>query len=143
MQEIESVKVRVNEHGVLVDVSAKMGGEDVDGMYITHFACVEDEDKTNFRFAILATINVTQIKNEEELYANTSEVWSIKLTDKASFEKARLILARMVKENQYYQKTTYNFPDRPAEQKADQIEITEIVAELNKLLDVLRERQPS
>jgi len=54
-----------------------------------------------------------------------------------------LILARMVKENQYYQKTTYNFTDRPSEQKADKIEITEIVAELNKLLDVLRERQPS
>jgi len=142
MEKIESVKLRVNQNGVLVDVSAKMGNEDVDGMYITHFACVEDDDKSNFRFAILATINVTKIQTEEELYANTSEVWSIKLTDKESFEKARLILARMVKDNQYYQKTKYDFPDRPSEEKVDKIEITEIVESLNKLLDVLRERQP-
>lgn len=142
MQKIENVKVRVNDNGVLVEVTALMGEEDVDGMYITHFACVEDEDNTNFRFAILATLNVTQIASEEDLYKQTGEVWSIKLTDKESYQKARLILARMVKDNQYYQKTTYTFPHREDEVKADKIEITEIAGELNKLLDLLRDREP-
>lgn len=142
MEGIGETKVRVNENGVLVEVIANMGEEDVDGMYITHFACVEDEDNSNFRFAILTTINVTQIASEEDLYKQTGEVWSIKLTDKPSFEKARLIIARMVKDNQYYQKTTYKFPHREDEVKADKIEITEIASELNKLLDILRERQP-
>ena len=142
MQKIENVKVRVNENGVLVEATASMGAEDVDGMYITHFACVEDEGNTNFRFAILATINVTSIQSEEDLYAQTGEVWSIKLTDKESFQKARLIRARMVKDNLYYQKTIYKFPNRDDEVKADRIEVTEIAKELNKLLDLLREREP-
>ena len=142
MNNIENVKVRVNENGVLVEVIANMGEEDVDGMYITHFACVEDDNETNFRFAILTTVNVTSIQSEEDLYKQTGEVWSIPLTEKDSFEKARLILARMVKDNQYYQKTTYTFPHRENEVKADCIEITEIAPELNKLLDLLRERQP-
>jgi len=142
MESIGETKVRVNDNGVLVEVVANMGEEDVDGMYITHFACVEDEDKTNFRFAILATVNVTSIESEEDLYKQTGEVWSIKLTDKSSYEKARLILARMVKDNKYYQKTTYKFPHREDEVKADMIEITEISGELTKLLELLRERQP-
>ena len=142
MQKIENVKVRVNENGVLVEVEAVMGAEDVDGMYITHFACVEDDGNENFRFAILATINVTSIQSEEDLYSQTGEVWAIPLVDKDSFQKARLILARMVKDNQYYQKSTYHFPDRDNEVKADKIDITEIAKELNKLLDLLREREP-
>ena len=136
MQKIENVKVRVNENGVLVEVEA------FDGMYITHFACVEDDGNENFRFAILATINVTSIQSEQDLYAQTGEVWAIPLVDKDSYQKARLILARMVKDNQYYQKSTYRFPDRDNEVKADKIDITEIAKELNKLLDLLREREP-
>ena len=103
---------------------------------------MEDDGNENFRFAILATINVTSIQSEQDLSAQTGDGWAIPLVDKDSYQKARLILARMVKDNQYYQKSTYRFPDRDNEVKADKIDITEIAKELNKLLDLLREREP-
>jgi len=141
MQNISDTKIRVNDNGVLVEAQANMAKDEVDGLYIVHFACLEEEGGANLRFAVLATINVTTIQSEEQLYAQTSEVWSLPLKEKSDFDKARIILARMVKDSLYYQKTTYKFPDKEDEVRADKIEITEIIPELNKILDALRERQ--
>jgi hypothetical protein len=141
MQNISDTKIRVNDNGVLVEAQANMAKDDVDGLYIVHFACLEDDEGVNFRFSVLATINVTAIQSEEQLYSQTSEVWSIPLKEKTDFDKARIILARMVKDGLYYQKTTYKFPDKEDTVRADKIEIAEIVPELNKILDALRERQ--
>ena len=141
MENITNTKIRVNDNGVLVEAQANMGVEDVDGLYIVHFACLEEEDGGNLRFAVLATINVTSIQSEEQLYSQTAEVWSLPLNEQSDFDKARIILARMVKDGLYYQKTTYKFPNKEDTVRADKIEIEEIVPELNKILDALRERQ--
>ena len=72
---------------------------------------------------------------------NTSEIWSLPLTNKKNFEKARLILATMVKDGFYYQRTIYSWPDREDVEKADKQDVNQLKGEFKKLLDILREKQ--
>ena len=131
----------MNENGLLVDVNVEMHPDDGDGLYIVHFAAVEDEDDTNLRFAVLATTNLSEAKSEEDLIENTKEIWNLPLNSTKNFEAARLILAKMVADGFYYQKTTYHWPDREPVEKADQQDVKEIAPQFNELLNILRERQ--
>ena len=107
MKKIENASVKLNENGLLVDVAISMNPNDGDGLYIVHFAIVQEEDDT-FKFSVLATTNLSDAKTEEDLLENTSEIWSLPLNSQKNFEKARLILAPMVKDGFYYQRTIYS-----------------------------------
>ena len=54
MKEIQNAKLLMNENGILVDVNVGMNADDGDGLYIVHFAAVQDEDDSNLRFSVLA-----------------------------------------------------------------------------------------
>ena len=108
MKEIQNAKLLMNENGILVDVNVSMNADDGDGLYIVHFAAVQDDDDSNLRFSVLATTNLAEAKTEEDLVDNTEEIWSIPLNTVKNFEAARLILAKMVADGFYYQKTTYH-----------------------------------
>ena len=77
MKEIQNAKLLMNEKGILVDVNVSMNADDGDGLYIVHFAAVQDEDDSNLRFSVLATTNLSEAKSEEDLVENTEEIWSI------------------------------------------------------------------
>lgn len=141
MKEIQNAKLLMNENGILVDVNVSMNADDGDGLYIVHFAAVQDEDDSNLRFSVLATTNLSEAKSEEDLVENTEEIWSIPLNTVKNFEAARLILAKMVADGFYYQKTTYHWPDREPMEKADKQDVTEIAPQFNNLLDILRDKQ--
>tara|TARA_R100000742_G_C4267094_1_gene85244 strand:+ start:401 stop:832 length:432 start_codon:yes stop_codon:yes gene_type:complete len=140
MDRIDNASVKLNENGLLVDVKIHMKPNDGDGLYIVHFAIVQEEDGV-FKFSVLATTNLSDAKTEEDLMENTSEIWSLPLNNKKNFEKARLILATMVKDGFYYQRTTYSWPDRQDVEKADKQDVNQLRNEFNKLLDILREKQ--
>ncbi len=141
MKEIQNAKLLMNENGILVDVEVTMEAGDGDGLYIVHFAAVQDEDDTNLRFAVLATTNLSDAKTEEDLIENTQEIWSIPLNSIKNFEAARLILAKMVADGFYYQKTTYKWPDREPMEKADKQDVKEIAPQFNNLLGIMRDKQ--
>ena len=111
MEKIKSASVKLNENGLLVDVKIQMRVNDGDGLYIVHFAIVQDDDDT-FKFSVLATTNLSDAKTEEDLMENTSEIWVLPLDSIKNFEKARLILATMVKDGFYYQRTIYSWPNK-------------------------------
>jgi hypothetical protein len=140
MDKIDNASVKLNENGLLVDVKIHMKPNDGDGLYIVHFAIVQEEDD-GFKFSVLATTNLSDAKTEEDLMENTSEIWSLPLTNKKNFEKARLILATMVKDGFYYQRTIYSWPDRQDVEKADKQDVNQLKGEFNKLLNILREKQ--
>lgn len=140
MDKIDNASVKLNENGLLVDVKIHMKPNDGDGLYIVHFAIVHGEDDI-FKFSVLATTNLSDAKTEEDLMENTSEIWSLPLTNKKNFEKSRLILATMVKDGFYYQRTTYSWPDRQDVEKADKQDVNQLKGEFNKLLNILREKQ--
>jgi len=140
MEQIREAKVKLNKNGLLVDVNIDMAADDGDGLYIVHFAAVEEEENT-LRFSVLATTNLAEAKTEEDLMKNTSEIWSINLNSIHNFETARRILATMVQNGFYYQRTTYSWPDREPLEKADKQDVSHLKSEFNKLLDILRERQ--
>ena len=85
--------------------------------------------------------NLSDAKTEEDLMENTSEIWSLPLNSKKNFERARLILATMVKDGFYYQRTIYSWPDREDVEKADKQDVNQLRVEFNKLLNILREKQ--
>tara|TARA_Y100000361_G_C11154604_1_gene343280 strand:+ start:1811 stop:2242 length:432 start_codon:yes stop_codon:yes gene_type:complete len=140
MKKIENASVKLNENGLLVDVAISMKPNDGDGLYIVHFAIVQEEDDT-FKFSVLATTNLSDAQTEEDLLENTSEIWSLPLNSQKNFEKARLILATMVKDGFYYQRTIYSWPDREDVEKADKQDVHQLKGEFNKLLGILREKQ--
>jgi len=140
MKEIVKATVKLNQNGLLVDVDINMNPDDGDGLYIMHFAIVE-ENKDELRFSVLATTNLSDAKTEDDLIENTQEIWSIPLTENKNYDQARLILATMVKSGFYYQRTTYHWPDREKVEKADKQDVTQLKAEFKKLLDILREKQ--
>ena len=140
MKQIETASVKLNENGLLVDVNISMNANDGDGLYIIHFAIVQEKDN-DFRFSVLATTNLSEANTEDDLMENTSEIWSLKLNNSKNFEKARLILATMVKDGFYYQRTIYAWPDRQDVEKADKQDVKQLRGEFNKLLDILREKQ--
>ena len=140
MKKIENASVKLNENGLLVDAAISMSPNDGDGLYIVHFAIVQEEDDT-FKFSVLATTNLSDAKTEEDLLENTSEIWSLPLNSQKNFEKARLILATMVKDGFYYQRTIYSWPDREDVEKADKQDVHQLKGEFNKLLGILREKQ--
>lgn len=140
MDKIDNASVKLNENGLLVDVKIHMKPNDGDGLYIVHFAIVQEENDA-FKFSVLATTNLSDAKTEEDLMENTSEIWSLPLTNKKNFEKSRLILATMVKDGFYYQRTIYSWPDREDVEKADKQDVNQLKGEFKKLLDILREKQ--
>lgn len=140
MDKIDNASVKLNENGLLVDVKIHMKPNDGDGLYIVHFAIVQEENDA-FKFSVLATTNLSDAKTEEDLMENTSEIWSLPLTNKKNFEKSRLILATMVKDGFYYQRTIYSWPDREDVEKADKQDVNQLRGEFKKLLDILREKQ--
>jgi len=142
MKEITEAKVMMNENGLLVDVSVDMNADDGDGLYIVHFAAIEDEGtEEDLRFAVLATTNLSDAHSEEDLVKNTKEIWTIALDSIQNFETARKILATMVSQGFYYQRTTYSWPDREPVEKADKQDVSQLATQFNNLLDILRERQ--
>jgi hypothetical protein len=140
MKEITKATVKLNENGLLVDVAIDMNENDGDGLYIIHFAIVE-ETKDSLRFSVLATTNLSDAHTEDDLIENTSEIWTIALDSQKAVEKSRLILATMVAEGSYYQRTTYSWPDREPVEKADKQDVSQLSSEFNKLLQILRDRQ--
>jgi len=140
MKGITKATVKLNQNGLLIDVDIDMNSDDGDGLYIMHFAIVE-ETKEDFRFSVLATTNLSDAKTEDDLIENTQEIWSLPLTDNKNFDQARLILATMVKSGFYYQRTTYHWPDRDNVEKADKQDVVQLKTEFKKLLDILREKQ--
>tara|TARA_R110002020_G_scaffold70207_2_gene182326 strand:- start:1673 stop:2104 length:432 start_codon:yes stop_codon:yes gene_type:complete len=140
MKEITKATVKLNKNGLLVDVAIDMNPQDGDGLYIIHFAIVE-ETKDELRFSVLATTNLSDAHTEDDLIENTSEIWTIALDNPKAVEKARLILATMVAEGSYYQRTTYSWPDREPVEKADKQDVSQLKIEFNKLLQILRDRQ--
>ena len=140
MDKIDNASVKLNENGLLVDVKIHMKPNDGDGLYIVHFAIVQEEDDV-FKFSVLATTNLSDAKTEEDLMESTSEIWSLPLDSKKNFERARLILATMVKDGFYYQRTIYSWPDREDVEKADKQDVNQLRVEFNKLLNILREKQ--
>jgi len=142
MKEITEAKVLMNENGLLVDVNVNMNPDDGDGLYIVHFAAIEDETNgEELRFSVLATTNLSEAQSEEDLVHNTEEIWTIALDSVKSFETARKMLATMVAQGFYYQKTTYTWPDREPIEKADKQDVSQLSTQFNNLLDILRERQ--
>ena len=135
MDKIDNALVKLNENGLLVDVKIHMKPNDGDGLSIVQ------EENDAFKFSVLATTNLSDAKTEEDLMENTSEIWSLPLTNKKNFEKARLILATMVKDGFYYQRTIYSWPDREDVEKADKQDVNQLKGEFKKLLDILREKQ--
>ena len=85
MDRIDNASVKLNENGLLVDVKIHMKPNDGDGLYIVHFAIVQEEDGV-FKFSVLATTNLSDAKTEEDLMENTSEIWSLPLNNKKNFE---------------------------------------------------------
>tara|TARA_R110000824_G_scaffold381504_1_gene574254 strand:- start:501 stop:932 length:432 start_codon:yes stop_codon:yes gene_type:complete len=140
MEKIKSASVKLNENGLLVDVKIKMRANDGDGLYIVHFAIVQETDE-QFKFSVLATTNLSDAKTEDDLLENTSEIWTLPLNTIKNFEKARLILATMVKDGFYYQRTIYSWPDKADVEKADKQDVSQLRGEFKKLLDILREKQ--
>ena len=140
MEKIKSASVKLNENGLLVDVKIKMRANDGDGLYIVHFAIVQENDDA-FKFSVLATTNLSDAKTEDDLMENTSEIWTLPLNSLKNFEKARLILATMVKDGFYYQRTIYSWPDKADVEKADKQDVSQLRGEFKKLLDILREKQ--
>lgn len=140
MEKIKSASVKLNENGLLVDVKIKMKANDGDGLYIVHFAIVQETDDA-FKFSVLATTNLSEAKTEDDLLENTSEIWTLPLDSVKNFEKARLILATMVKDGSYYQRTTYSWPDKEDVEKADKQDVSQLRGEFKKLLTILREKQ--
>jgi len=140
MEKIKSASVKLNENGLLVDVKIQMRVNDGDGLYIVHFAIVQDDDDT-FKFSVLATTNLSDAKTEEDLMENTSEIWVLPLDSIKNFEKARLILATMVKDGFYYQRTIYSWPNKADVEKADKQDVSQLRGEFKKLLKILREKQ--
>jgi|TARA_R110000751_G_scaffold47043_1_gene105483 hypothetical protein len=140
MEKIKSASVKLNENGLLVDVKIKMRANDGDGLYIVHFAIVQENDDA-FKFSVLATTNLSDAKTEDDLMENTSEIWTLPLDSVKNFEKARLILATMVKDGFYYQRTIYSWPDKADVEKADKQDVSQLRGEFKKLLDILREKQ--
>jgi hypothetical protein len=140
MEKIKSASVKLNENGLLVDVKIKMRANDGDGLYIVHFAIVQENDDA-FKFSVLATTNLSDAKTEDDLMENTSEIWTLPLNSVKNFEKARLILATMVKDGFYYQRTIYSWPDKADVEKADKQDVSQLRGEFKKLLDILREKQ--
>jgi len=140
MEKIKSAAVKLNENGLLVDVKIKMRANDGDGLYIVHFAIVQENDDA-FKFSVLATTNLSDAKTEDDLMENTSEIWTLPLNSVKNFEKARLILATMVKDGFYYQRTIYSWPDKADVEKADKQDVSQLRGEFKKLLDILREKQ--
>ena len=140
MKGITKATVKLNQNGLLIDVDIDMNSDDGDGLYIMHFAIVE-ETKEDFRFSVLATTNLSDAKTEDDLIENTQEIWSLPLTDNKNFDQARLILATMVKSGFYYQRTTYHWPDRDNVEKVDKQDVVQLKTEFKKLLDILREKQ--
>ena len=134
MKGITKATVKLNQNGLLIDVDIDMNSDDGDGLYIMHFAIVEE-------FSVLATTNLSDAKTEDDLIENTQEIWSLPLTDNKNFDQARLILATMVKSGFYYQRTTYHWPDRDNVEKADKQDVVQLKTEFKKLLDILREKQ--
>ena len=74
MEKIKSASVKLNENGLLVDVKIKMRANDGDGLYIVHFAIVQETDE-QFKFSVLATTNLSDAKTEDDLLENTSEIF--------------------------------------------------------------------
>ena len=140
MEKIKSASVKLNENGLLVDVKIKMRANDGDGLYIVHFAIVQENDDA-FKFSVLATTNLSDAKTEDDLMENTSEIWTLPLDSVKNFEKARLILATMVKDGFYYQRTIYSWPDKADVEKADKQDVSQLRGEFKKLLDILSEKQ--
>ena len=71
MDKIDNALVKLNENGLLVDVKIHMKPNDGDGLYIVHFAIVQEENDA-FKFSVLATTNLSDAKTEEDLMENTS-----------------------------------------------------------------------
>ena len=140
MEKIKSASVKLNENGLLVDVKIQMRANDGDGLYIVHFAIVQENDD-EFKFSVLATTNLSDAKTEDDLMANTSEIWVLPLDSIKNFEKARLILATMVKDGFYYQRTIYSWPNKADVEKADKQDVSQLRGEFKKLLNILREKQ--
>ncbi len=140
MEKIKSASVKLNENGLLVDVKIQMRANDGDGLYIVHFAIVQENDD-DFKFSVLATTNLSDAKTEDDLMENTSEIWVLPLDSIKNFEKARLILATMVKDGFYYQRTIYSWPNKADVEKADKQDVSQLRGEFKKLLNILREKQ--
>ena len=140
MEKIKSASVKLNENGLLVDVKIQMRANDGDGLYIVHFAIVQ-ENADEFKFSVLATTNLSDAKTEDDLMENTSEIWVLPLDSIKNFEKARLILATMVKDGFYYQRTIYSWPNKADVEKADKQDVSQLRGEFKKLLNILREKQ--
>jgi|TARA_R110000824_G_scaffold287957_1_gene475981 hypothetical protein len=140
MEKIKSASVKLNENGLLVDVKIQMRANDGDGLYIVHFAIVQENDD-EFKFSVLATTNLSDAKTEDDLMENTSEIWVLPLDSIKNFEKARLILATMVKDGFYYQRTIYSWPNKADVEKADKQDVSQLRGEFKKLLNILREKQ--
>ena len=140
MEKINSASVKLNENGLLVDVKIQMRANDGDGLYIVHFAIVQENDD-DFKFSVLATTNLSDAKTEDDLMENTSEIWFLPLDSIKNFEKARLILATMVKDGFYYQRTIYSWPNKADVEKADKQDVSQLRGEFKKLLNILREKQ--
>ncbi len=87
MKERTKATVKLNKNGLLVDVAIDMNPQDGDGLYIIHFAIVE-ETKDELRFSVLATTNLSDAHTEDDLIENTSEIWTIALDNPKAVEKA-------------------------------------------------------
>ena len=79
------------------------------------------------------------MKNPELLFADAQEMVKIILDSEKKSQQARLVLASMVENGHYIQKTTYSYGGEVIEVKEQKIETNELALQLKAMIEIVKQ----
>jgi len=165
MKEITKVKLGINKDAIVV-VSSEVemtSKEDTDEAYIIMFNIIGDPlrlgiivvgnmlDKaiknTNLSKSQLISLMETNpekyleaaMKDPEQIFDSAQEMVKIVLDSEKKASQARLILASMVNNEHYLQKTKYMFNGEEIETKEQKIETEELALQLKAMIEIVKQ----
>lgn len=165
MKEITKVKLGINKDAIVV-VSSEVemtSKEDTDEAYIIMFNIIGDPlrlgiivvgnmlDKaiknTNLSKSQLISLMETNpekyleaaMKDPEQIFDSAQEMVKIVLNSEKKASQARLILASMVNNEHYLQKTKYMFNGEEIETKEQKIETEELALQLKAMIEIVKQ----
>ena len=165
MKEIKKVKLGVNKDAIVVvssDVEMK-SKEDADEAYIIMFNIIGDPlrlgiivvgnmldkaiENTNLSKSQLVALMETNpekyleaaMKDPERIFDSAQEMVKIVLDSEKKAAQARLILASMVDNGHYLQRTRYSFEGEEIEIKEQKIETEELALQLKAMIEIVKQ----
>ncbi len=165
MKEIKRVKLGVNKEAVVV-VSSEVemkSKDDTDEAYIIMFNIIGDplrlgiivvgnmldkaKENTNLNEAQLEKLMETDpekylqaaMKDPEKIFESAQEMVKIVLDSEKKAAQARLILASMIDNEHYMQRTRYVFEGEEIAVKEQRIETEELVLQLKAMIEIVKQ----